>query len=192
VTVNYFVVVTLVQVSFICCIVLRCLHHWWAVSCTVSHFALMCVHASLSSVFLASLSDWRGKTRKNAICHIKCQDSCAEQHSKNFCQDDARKAYMAFTEFCDRVVSTPASAPVTDYGQENDCPDWGFSLVLPEEFWDSIPLIRGERIFPLASVSRAHPASCTMGTGVPFPGAKARSGRDGDHSPPSSAEVKNE
>jgi hypothetical protein len=28
-----------------------------------------------------------------------------------------------------------------------------------------------------------------MGTGGPFPGGKARSGRDADHSPPSSAEV---
>jgi hypothetical protein len=33
-----------------------------------------------------------------------------------------------------------------------------------------------------------HQASCTMGTGVP----KARPGSDADHSPPSSAEVKNE
>jgi hypothetical protein len=40
--------------------------------------------------------------------------------------------------------------------------------------------------------SRAHPASCTMGTGGPFPRGKARPGRDGDHSPPSSAEVVNE
>jgi hypothetical protein len=40
--------------------------------------------------------------------------------------------------------------------------------------------------------SGAHPASCTMGTGDPFPGGKARPGRDADHSPPSSAEVKNE
>jgi hypothetical protein len=31
-----------------------------------------------------------------------------------------------------------------------------------------------------------------MGTGGPFPGDKARPGRDADHSPPSSAEVKNE
>jgi hypothetical protein len=30
----------------------------------------------------------------------------------------------------------------------------------------------------------AHPASCTVGTGVPFSGAKARPGRDADHSPP--------
>jgi hypothetical protein len=31
-----------------------------------------------------------------------------------------------------------------------------------------------------------------MGTGAPFPGGKARPGRDADHSPPSSAEVVNE
>jgi hypothetical protein len=39
--------------------------------------------------------------------------------------------------------------------------------------------------------SGAHPASCTMGTGGPFPGATARPGRDADHSPLSSAEVEN-
>jgi hypothetical protein len=39
--------------------------------------------------------------------------------------------------------------------------------------------------------SEVHPASCTMGTGGPFPEAKARPRRDADHSPPSSAEVKN-
>jgi hypothetical protein len=37
-----------------------------------------------------------------------------------------------------------------------------------------------------------HPASCTMGTGDPFPGAKVRLERDFDHSPLSSAEVENE
>jgi hypothetical protein len=40
--------------------------------------------------------------------------------------------------------------------------------------------------------SGAHPASYLMGTGGSFPGGKARPGRDADHSPPSSAEVKNE
>jgi hypothetical protein len=40
--------------------------------------------------------------------------------------------------------------------------------------------------------SGAHPASCTMATGGPFPGGKARPGRDADHLPPSSAEVVNE
>jgi hypothetical protein len=39
--------------------------------------------------------------------------------------------------------------------------------------------------------SGVHPASCTMDTGGPFPGGKARPGRDADHSPPSSAEVVN-
>jgi hypothetical protein len=46
---------------------------------------------------------------------------------------------------------------------------------------------QGQTIFP-----QAHPASCTMRTGGPFPGGKARPGRDADHSPPSSAEVGNE
>jgi hypothetical protein len=40
--------------------------------------------------------------------------------------------------------------------------------------------------------SGAHPASCPMGTGGPFPGAKARPRRDADHLLPSSAEVVNE
>jgi hypothetical protein len=40
--------------------------------------------------------------------------------------------------------------------------------------------------------SEAHPASCTMGTGGPFPGAKARPGRDVDHSSPSKTEDENE
>jgi hypothetical protein len=37
--------------------------------------------------------------------------------------------------------------------------------------------------------SGVHPASCTMGTWGPFPWAKARPGRDADHSPPSSSVV---
>jgi hypothetical protein len=40
--------------------------------------------------------------------------------------------------------------------------------------------------------SEAHTASCTMGTGGPFPGGKARPGSDADHSPLPSAEVVNE
>jgi hypothetical protein len=40
--------------------------------------------------------------------------------------------------------------------------------------------------------SGAHPTSCTMGTGGPFPGAKARPRHDADHSPLCSAEVMNE
>jgi hypothetical protein len=55
---------------------------------------------------------------------------------------------------------------------------------------------QGQRIFfsslCVQTGSEAHPASCTMGTGGPFLGDKARPGRDADHSPPSSAEVVNE
>jgi hypothetical protein len=40
--------------------------------------------------------------------------------------------------------------------------------------------------------SGTHPASCTMGTGGPFSGGKARPERDADHLPPSSAEVEYE
>jgi hypothetical protein len=40
--------------------------------------------------------------------------------------------------------------------------------------------------------SGAHPASYTMTTGGSFPGGKARPGRDADHSPTSSAELKKE
>jgi hypothetical protein len=39
--------------------------------------------------------------------------------------------------------------------------------------------------------SGAHPASCTMSTGGPFPGGKAQQGRDADRSPLSSADVVN-
>jgi hypothetical protein len=46
--------------------------------------------------------------------------------------------------------------------------------------------------FCVQTGSGAHAASCTKGTGGPFPGAKARPGRDADHSSPSSAEVENE
>jgi hypothetical protein len=45
--------------------------------------------------------------------------------------------------------------------------------------------------FCVQTGSGAHPASCAMGTGGPFPGGKARPGRDADHSPPSSAEFEN-
>jgi hypothetical protein len=40
--------------------------------------------------------------------------------------------------------------------------------------------------------SEPYPASCAMGAGGTFPGAKARPGRDADHSPQSSAKVENE
>jgi hypothetical protein len=47
-------------------------------------------------------------------------------------------------------------------------------------------------ILCVQTASGAHPASCPMGTGDPFPGGKARPRHEADHSPPSSAEVVNE
>jgi hypothetical protein len=48
-------------------------------------------------------------------------------------------------------------------------------------------------LYPLCSdQSEIQPASYPMGIGGPFLGGKARPGRDADHSPTSSAEVKNE
>jgi hypothetical protein len=44
----------------------------------------------------------------------------------------------------------------------------------------------------IQTISGAHPASCPMGTGGPIPGAKARPGREADHSPPTSAKIENE
>jgi hypothetical protein len=38
----------------------------------------------------------------------------------------------------------------------------------------------------------ADPASCPVGTRGPFPGGKARPGRDADHSPSSNADIVNE
>jgi hypothetical protein len=71
---------------------------------------------------------------------------------------------------------------VSDYGLD----DWAIGVRSPAEakdFSSSLCIQTG---------SGTHPASCTMGTGGPFPRSKARPGRDADHSPPSSAEVKNE
>jgi hypothetical protein len=54
----------------------------------------------------------------------------------------------------------------------------------------------GAKVFDLAfcmqTGSDAHPTSCPMGTGGPFPDGKVRPGRDADHSSPCSVEVKNE
>jgi hypothetical protein len=64
--------------------------------------------------------------------------------------------------------------------------DWETGVQSPAEAND----------FPLAyyvqTSSEAYPASYPMGTGVPFLGGKVRLGCDADHSPPSSAKIKNE
>jgi hypothetical protein len=47
-------------------------------------------------------------------------------------------------------------------------------------------------ILCVQTISEAHPASCTEGTGGPFRGIKARPGRDADHLPQTNAGVMNE
>jgi hypothetical protein len=59
---------------------------------------------------------------------------------------------------------------------------WTIGVRSPTEDFSSSPCVQ--------TGSGAHPDSCTMGTGGPFPGGKARPGHDADNSPPSSAEVK--
>jgi hypothetical protein len=77
----------------------------------------------------------------------------------------------------------------------------GSSVSIVSDYWmdDRVIGVRspaGEKDFSsilcVQTGSGAHPASCTMGTGGPFPRGKARPGRDSDHSPPSSAEVEYE
>jgi hypothetical protein len=61
----------------------------------------------------------------------------------------------------------------SDYGLD----DWKIEVPFPaeaEDFSSSLCVQTGYGTLP---------ASCTMGTGGPFPGGKARSGRDADHSP---------
>jgi hypothetical protein len=77
------------------------------------------------------------------------------------------------------IVSCSGSI-VSDYGLD----DRGSIPRQGAEDFSSSPCVQ--------SGSGAHPASYPMGTGGLFPGGKARPGRDADHSPPSSAEVKYE
>jgi hypothetical protein len=67
---------------------------------------------------------------------------------------------------------------VSGYGLD----DWVIAVRSPVEAKDF------SSILCVQTGSGALPASCTMGTGGPFSGGKARPGRDADHSPPSSAE----
>jgi hypothetical protein len=68
---------------------------------------------------------------------------------------------------------------VSDYGLDN-------RGSIPAEVKDFSSNLR------VYTSSEVHPAPSTMGIVGPFPGNKAWPGHDADHSPTSSAEVKNE
>jgi hypothetical protein len=75
---------------------------------------------------------------------------------------------------------------ISDVSQVAQSMDWMTRVQFPTE---------AECVFSNLCVqtgSGAHPTSRTVGTGGSFPRGKARPGRDADHSPPSSAEVKKE
>jgi hypothetical protein len=68
------------------------------------------------------------------------------------------------------------------YGLDNQAIE-ARSLAVARDFSSSLCVQTG---------SGAHPASCPVGTGGPFPGGNAQPGHDADHSPPSSADIMNE
>jgi hypothetical protein len=81
-----------------------------------------------------------------------------------------------------RVSLCSSVSIVSDYGLD----DRAIKVRSPagaEDFFSSLCVQTG---------SGAHLASCTVGTGGPFPVAKAQPGCDADNSPPSSAEIVNE
>jgi hypothetical protein len=92
------------------------------------------------------------------------------------------RSWPNFEVLSQHCESGSSGSIVSDYGLD-DREIEVRSLAERKDFSSSLSVKTG---------SGAHPASCTMGTGGPFPGAKARPGLDADHSPPSSAEVESE
>jgi hypothetical protein len=100
-------------------------------------------------------------------------DASAIRHKESFEQQmliyEIMKAYVSYVG--SRVSS---GSIVSDYGLD----DRAIEVRSPAGARDF------SCSFCVQTGSEAHPASCTMGTGGPFPGGKARPGRDADHSPP--------
>jgi hypothetical protein len=84
-----------------------------------------------------------------------------------------RTFYLNFYMSVHKMSRVSSGSIVSDYGLD----DRAIALRSPagaKDFSSSLCAQTG---------SGAHPASCTMGTGGPFFGGKARQGRDADHSP---------
>jgi hypothetical protein len=79
---------------------------------------------------------------------------------------------------------------VSDYGLDDQVIEVR-SPTGTEDFSSSPCIQTGSGAHP-ASYPMGTPASYPVGTGDPFPGGKVQLGHDADHSPPSSAKVKNE
>jgi hypothetical protein len=92
---------------------------------------------------------------------------------------------MNFTEQCYSLHSSPCLCLTGSWGSS-------VSIVLGTEVISPAVAKDFSSSLCVQTGSGAHPVSCTMGTGGPFPGGKERPRHDADHSPPSSAEVENE
>jgi hypothetical protein len=120
------------------------------------------------------------KASKNALWYVVLDAWEEVAHSKVY----AATQLESLPRRIQMVIRSRGSSGgiVTDYGLD----DRVIEVRSPTEAEDfsSSPCVK--------TGSGAHPASYPMGTGGSFPGGKARPGRDADHSPPSSAKVKNE
>jgi hypothetical protein len=108
----------------------------------------------------------------------------SNDHSSKHCPQSNAVADQTYFASSTQYISEPGSSVsiVSGYGLH----DRAIEVRSPAEakgFFLSLCVQTG---------SGADPASSTMGTGGPFPGGKARPGRDADQSPPCSAEVENE
>jgi hypothetical protein len=77
-----------------------------------------------------------------------------------------------------KIISAPLTARA-EVAQSVQCltTDWTIGVRSPAEVKESSSSLC------VQTSSEAHPVSCTMGTGGPFPGGKAWTGHDADHSP---------
>jgi hypothetical protein len=86
--------------------------------------------------------------------------------------DSVMKQFIVCTLYSELSRCSSVSI-VSDYGLDDRA--IGFRSPAEAKYFSSI--------FCVQTGSGAHPASCTMGTGGPFSGGKARSGRDADYPP---------
>jgi hypothetical protein len=135
----------------------------------------------LQVVGLSESAKCRKCRREESFYRILCQCPAFAGHRLEICcawqgPIDIRR------DSCRFMSRGSSGSVVSDYGLD----DREIEVRSPtgaEDFSSSLCVQTG---------SGAHPTSYPMGAGGPFPGGKARPGRDANHSPPSSAEVKYE
>jgi hypothetical protein len=109
--------------------------------------------------------------------HVWYLTWCPESYARNCKHKNV--SYIRAWKYCGSVLNILAKS---GYGLD----DRAIEVRSPADAKDF------SSILCVQTGSGAHPVSCPVSTGGPFPGAKFRPGRDADHSPPSSAAVENE